>query len=69
VKGKDIMGCQENSRRKGRNERVWEKKTKEGIEEKYYGPSHNPSHRNSRDDIEIVYVHTYRGKLESIESC
>ena len=30
---------------------------------------HNPSHRNSRDDIEKVYVHTYRGKLESIESC
>jgi hypothetical protein len=48
---------------------MWEKKTKEGIEEKHYGPSHNPSHRNSRDDIEIVYVPTYRGKLESIESC
>lgn len=66
------MGCQENNRRKGRNESVWEKKTKEGIEENlkiYYGPSHNSSHRNSRDDIEIVYVHTYRGKLESIESC
>ena len=33
------MGCQENNRRKERNESMWEKKTKEGIEEKYYGPS------------------------------